>query len=133
MLLVPGHLSGERFDQEFFRREFKDGDTPKCELILEDEDISVVELVLLNGSVLDINCFEEFRRGYLVANVFVNPPKCDRLYRAYVRYDSIFQVNVRRYRADSRPVGFAQHTPTVEVLESVRGETESDPAAKKDA
>ncbi len=118
-LLVPGHMSSERFDQAFFRREFKDGQTPRCDLIVCEGEVAVIELVLMNGKVLDINCFEEFRRGYLVATIFVDPPKCDQLYRSYVRYDAIFGVNVRRYQPEGRRLGFKRHKPMVEVLEPI--------------
>jgi len=126
MLLLPQGAAAaggaaETFDQEFFRREFKDGQVPRCEL-LQGGDVDVVELVLVNGTVLDVNCFEEFRRHYLVADVFVDPPQCDHLYKTYVRYDSVFQVNVRQFKAPNRKLGFARHKPIVEVLESVTRE-----------
>lgn len=113
-LLIPGQTGSEAaFDQEFFRREFKDGDVPRCDLI-GDGPISIVELVLVNGATLDVNCFEEFRRGYLVATVFVDPPRCENLYRAYVRYDSIFQVNLRHHQSPERSIGFTSHVPLVD-------------------
>lgn len=115
-LLIPGGMAGsESFDQAFFQREFKDGQVPRCDLI-DAGDVEVVELVLVNGQVLDINCFEEFRRHHVVATVFVDPPECDHLYRSYIRYDAIFQVNVRHFEPTGRKLGFdkSKATPTVE-------------------
>ncbi|MCA8925853.1 MAG: hypothetical protein KDD82_28860 [Planctomycetes bacterium] len=116
MLILPdGGASSTAFDQDFFRREFKDGDVPRCDLLAEGP-VSVVELVLVNGDTLDINAFEEFRRGYIVATVFADPPACDDLYRAYIRYDAVFQVNVRTVLAEGR-LGFHKHPPVIEADE----------------
>ena len=76
-----------------------------------------LELILVNGQVLDINCFEEFRRHHVVATVFADPPECDSLYRSYIRYDAIFQVNVKHFEPTGRKLGFdkSKATPTVET------------------
>ena len=117
MLILPdgSGSSGTVFGQDFFRREFKDGDVPRCDL-LQTGPVSVVELVLVNGATLDVNCFEEFRRGYIVATVFNDPPQCDDLSRTYIRYDAIFQVNVRSHAADQR-LGFIKHPTAIEEPE----------------
>jgi hypothetical protein len=112
-LIVPGQpAAAAHFDQRFFTREFEDGDVPRCSL---EGELDVVELVLVNGQTCDVNCFEEFRREFLVVTLFQDPPQCDHLYRSYIRYDSILRVNVRKYAARNRRLGFLKaHSVLVE-------------------
>ncbi|MEZ6189465.1 MAG: hypothetical protein R3F62_31255 [Planctomycetota bacterium] len=48
-----------------------------------------------------------------MATVFSAPLECEDLYRAYVGYDAIFQVNVRTVQNEGR-LGFHEHSTKVE-------------------
>ena len=107
-MIIPGAAggpSGAPFDKEFFRRELGDDHAPVCSLA-DEAEVAVVELVLANGETRDVERVLELRRDLLVADVFEDPPDCRRLFRAYVRYDTILGVNVRTYRNDRRTLGF---------------------------
>lgn len=121
-LLLPSHFvaQAERpygpFDQDFFREKFNAGVAPHCELFAEGE-VPVVELQLVNGETCDVYAFEAFHEDHLVAQVFIDPPKCESFYMSFVRYDSIFRVNIRYYEPPLRRLGFK---PT-QVEESQEG------------
>ncbi|MBI4242880.1 MAG: hypothetical protein HY606_02215 [Planctomycetes bacterium] len=105
------------FNQAFFLKEFKEGQVPECELI-ESGSIPVVELQLFNGETCDIYSFEQFRREFIVAQIFVDPPKCEEFYKSYIRYETIFKINIRQYKEQTRPIGFRPAKPVVEGSDS---------------
>ena len=112
-LILPGGLNAKSFDRRFFLDEFGAPEkSPQCELMATG-DVPVVELELVNGRTCDVFCFVEFRRELLVAELFVDPPKCDRYYRSYIRFESIFRVNIRSYKSAERKLGFKPQQPAV--------------------
>lgn len=114
-LFIPGQqpIYWGPYNQSFFVKEFKEGHVPQCELMQKGE-IPVVELQLYSGETCDIFSFEQFNREYLVALIFVDPPSCSEFYRSYIRYDSIFKINIKTYKDQTRPLGFRPAKPVVE-------------------
>ena len=106
-LILPGAAAGPAvFNQRFFSHRFQEGGVaPACPAFGAGE-IPVVELLLTNGQLCDVYHFEAFERDYLVAQLFVDAPECDDLYRSYIRYESVFRVNIRVYQTRTRKVGF---------------------------
>jgi hypothetical protein len=113
-LLLPGQAERDPpetpFDRNFFLRQFHSDEPPACELY-EQGEIPVVELELTNGETPDVYYFEAFRRDYLVALLFLDPPKCTDFYRSYIRYETIFRVNIRYYPGATRELGFKPAVP----------------------
>lgn len=110
-LLLPSHFvsqsESERgpFDRSFFAQNFNAGVAPHCELFAEGE-IPVVELQLLNGETCDVFAFEAFHEDHLVAQLFDDPPKCESFYLSFIRYETVFRVNIRYYAPPQRRLGF---------------------------
>lgn len=110
-LIIPGQ-GGAAFDLAFFRREFAEKG-PACDV--DADQVPVVELVLTNGDSPDVASIEELRRDLLVAKVFADPPDCSTIYTAFVRYDAIYQVNIKTYPSSARRLGFGGAPPRVEA------------------
>jgi hypothetical protein len=116
-LLLPGQSERDPpetpFDRNFFLRHFHSDDAPVCDLY-EQGEIPVVELELTNGETPDIYYFEAFRRDFLVALLFVDPPKCTDFYRSFIRFEAIYRVNIRYYPGATRELGFKPALPEVD-------------------
>lgn len=110
-LFLPSHFVANRerpygpFDRDFFAEKFNTGEAPHCELFAAGE-VPVVEIELVNGETCDVFAFEAFEEDHLVAQLFDDPPSCERFYLSFVRYESIFRVNVRYYEPRERSLGF---------------------------
>jgi hypothetical protein len=109
-LLIPDHYVEHEtppgpFNREFFAAHFRAGVAPSCELFSEGE-VPVVELELVNGETCDVFAFEAFKRDHIVAQLFVDPPRCEEFYLSFIRYETIFRVNVRYYAPPQRELGF---------------------------
>lgn len=124
-LLIPGRPPvGDDdlpFNRRFFVDQFRVGEAPACSLVAEG-GIPVVRLQLVNGESLDIFGFLEFRKHYLVAQVFVDPGECDEFYQTFVPYGAVFRINLHRYPTPDRRLGFKDSTPLIDGDEA--GETE---------
>jgi hypothetical protein len=109
ILLPSGALHGEPdgppFDRDFFIEHFRSESAPACDLYANGE-LPVVELELMNGGDVDVFAFEAFKKEFLVALLFEDPPDCTRFYRSYIRYETIFRVNIRYYEPPKRALGF---------------------------
>lgn len=117
-LLVPGGFvpaGSDRgpFDRLFFAEHFKEGIAACCQGY-ERGEVPVVVLELANGVSCDVFAFEAFKKNLLVAQVFVDPPDCDDVYLSFIRYETIFRVNVRYYPSPDRRLGFKVTNPEVE-------------------
>ena len=116
-LLLPGRAEHDDpstpFDRYFFMANFHSTEPPSCELY-ESGELPVVELELSNGETPDVYYFEAFRTEFLVALLFVDPPKCDDFYRSFIRYESIFRVNIRYYKSPERKLGFSPRLALVD-------------------
>ncbi len=121
-LLLPGRAESEDpatpFDRYFFMSNFDTPEPPACDLYTSGE-IPVVELELSNGETPDVYYFEAFRKEFLVALLFVDPPKCDQFYRSFIRYETIYRVNIRYHKAPSRTLGFKPTLVEIDESESV--------------
>ncbi|NUQ35870.1 MAG: hypothetical protein HUU29_13130 [Planctomycetaceae bacterium] len=109
------------FGPDFFRRRFAEYIRQYCKL--NEDSTQVVEVVLASGAALDICHIEEIADEYLLLAVYLDTRTCEDIYRTYIRYDAIFQINVIDKPVSSRPVGFNAGYKTVAVSET--------PAAKK--
>lgn len=119
-LLIPGRPEAEEpetpFDRYFFMANFHSAEPPACELYSSGE-IPVLELELTNGETPDVYYFEAFRKQYLVALLFVDPPQCDQFYRTFIRYETIYRVNIRYYDPPTRMLGFKASVPLLDEEE----------------
>jgi hypothetical protein len=110
-LLVPASYVANKerpygpFDRDFFAAQFNAGVAPRCELFADGE-VPVVELELVNGETCDVFAFEAFHEDHMVAQLFDDPPSCESFYLSFVRYETIFRVNIRYYEPPARPFGF---------------------------
>lgn len=123
-LLVPASYVANKerpygpFDRDFFADQFNAGVAPRCELFAEGE-VPVVELELVNGETCDVFAFQAFHEDHLVAQLFDDPPSCESFYLSFIRYETVFRVNIRYYEPPARPFGFkpalavVDGTPTV--------------------
>ncbi|MGE0713451.1 MAG: hypothetical protein AB7N76_36180 [Planctomycetota bacterium] len=133
-LLVPrDYATRERpygpFDRDFFAEHFREGVAPGCE-IFADGDVPVVELELVNGETCDVFAFEAFNLDHLVAQLFVDPPQSEALYLSFIRYETIFRINVRYYEPPRRALGF-QFAKAATIEEN--GEAEEEGAEEEQA
>lgn len=116
-LLIPGnYVNRERpygpFDRDFFVAHFQAGLAPSCEV---DGDTPVVELELASGETADVAAFTAFKKDHLVAQLYVDPPSCEGFYLSFIRYETIFRINIRSYDSPTRTLGFRVDTaPEVE-------------------
>lgn len=110
-LLVPASYVANKerpygpFDRDFFASQFNAGVAPRCELFADGE-VPVVELQLVSGETCDVFAFEAFHEDHLVAQLFDDPPNCESFYLSFIRYETVFRVNIRYYEPPARPFGF---------------------------
>ncbi|MBL4846319.1 MAG: hypothetical protein JKY65_12390 [Planctomycetes bacterium] len=110
-LLVPSHFVANKerpygpFDRDFFASQFNAGVAPRCDLFADGE-VPVVELQLANGETCDVFAFQAFEEDHIVAQLFDDPPDCKSFYVSFIRYETVFRVNIRYYEPPKRPFGF---------------------------
>ncbi len=103
----------DAFGPRFFRTHFFDRMRQVCVI---DDQTPVLELVLTSGQVLDLSHIAELKQDYMLASVFVDTRDCQNTYSAYIRYQTIYRINVLSRPTDERPIGFnAAKQPESEV------------------
>lgn len=93
----------DAFGPRFFRTHFFDRMRQVCVI---DDQTPVLELVLTSGQVLDLSHIAELKQDYMLASVFVDTRDCQNTYSAYIRYQTIYRINVLTRPSDERPIGF---------------------------
>lgn len=94
----------DAFGPRFFRTHFYDRMKAVCEV---DGTTPVLELLLTSGQVLDVSNILELKPEYMLVSVFRDNRTCDDTYNTYIRYVTIFRINVLSQPHETRPIGFS--------------------------
>jgi hypothetical protein len=93
----------DAFGPQFFRTHFFDRMKQVCQV---DDQTPVLEIMLTSGQVLDIANIIELKGDYMLVQAFVDNRDCEFTYNAYIRYITIYRINVLTQPAHERPIGF---------------------------
>jgi hypothetical protein len=105
----PGTMREEdAFGAQFFRTHFFDRMRQVCQI---DEMTPVLEILLTSGQVIDVSHIIELSQDYMVVSAFVDTRDCSNTYHAYVRYVTIYRINVLSQPTGERPIGFTPQEP----------------------
>ncbi len=99
-----GDPNEDAFGQRFFRSKFLDRIKLACSI---DDQTPVLEIMLANGQVLDVSYIIELKDEYALMAVFVDERDCRETYETYIRYRTIFKINVLTPKTKDRPIGFS--------------------------
>jgi hypothetical protein len=112
----PGAVREEdAFGAQFFRTHFFDRMRQVCMI---DDVTPVLELLLTSGQVLDLSHIIELKPDYMLVSAFVDTRDCSNTYNAYIRYQTIYRINVLSTPRTDRPIGFTPHELSGEALEA---------------
>ncbi|MCZ7607074.1 MAG: hypothetical protein M5U25_13590 [Planctomycetota bacterium] len=81
----------DAFGPRFFRTHFFDRMRQVCGV---DDSTPVLEIMLTSGQVLDISHIIELKQDYMLVSAFVDTRDCTNTYQAYIRYMTIYRINV---------------------------------------
>ncbi len=99
-----GNPSEDAFGARFFRTQFYDRMAQVCSI---DDTTPVLEVVLTSGQVLDVSHIVELKDDYMLVCAFVDAHDCENTYQAYVRYMTIYRINVLTRPSNERSIGFS--------------------------
>lgn len=104
-----GGREEDAFGPVFFRTQFMD----RIKKAYDPEaETPIIELMLANGQVLDVSCIVELKPDYVLVEAFIDDRDADRTFRTFIRYHTIYRINVLRKLKDDRPIGFnVRHEP----------------------
>jgi hypothetical protein len=105
---VGSSVEEDAFGPRFFRTHFFDRMRQVCGA---DDRTPVLEIMLTSGQVLDISNIIELKQDYMLVSAFVDTRDCTNTYQAYIRYMTIYRINVLVRPADERAIGFNPHEP----------------------
>jgi len=105
----------DAFGPRFFRTHFYERMREMCTI---DDKTPVLEIMLTSGQVLDLARIVELKNEYMLVEVFIDNRDCENTYHAYIRYITIFRLNVLSTPRDERPIGFNTRTPVSEPDEA---------------
>lgn len=107
----------DAFGPRFFRTHFYEYMKQACSI---DGQTPVLELLLTSGQVLDVSHILELKPDYMLVAVFRDTRTCEDTYNTYLRYLTIFRINVLSRPHEERPIGFnMRNAPAVlEAAES---------------
>jgi hypothetical protein len=97
-------VAEDAFGPQFFRTHFVDRMRQVC---LIDEMTPVLEFLLTSGQVIDVAHIVELKPDYMLVSAFVDTRDCAKVYHAYIRYMTIYRINVLSQPYDERPIGFS--------------------------
>ncbi len=107
----PAGSSEDPFGPRFFKTRFYQWIKEACSI---DNKTPVLEIMLTSGQVLDVSHIEDLRDEYMLACVFSDIRDCSQTYHTYLRYQTIFRINVLTQPRDERPLGFnTRHQPLI--------------------
>lgn len=120
----PGEQE-DAFGPSFFRTHFFDRMKQVCSV---DNTTPVLELVLTTGQVVDVSHIVQVKPEYMLVSAFVDVRDCKFTYETYIRYQTIYRINISTPGSESRSIGFTPHEP--EVIE-VAVKPDKEPAKNK--
>ncbi|MDC1142586.1 hypothetical protein OAU50_05810 [Planctomycetota bacterium] len=98
-----GQSQEDAFGPVFFRSQFMD----RIKKAYNPEaETPIIELMLTNGQVLDVSCIVELKPDYVLLEAFIDDHDPERTFRTFIRYQTIFRINVLRQPKNDRPIGF---------------------------
>ncbi len=107
----PAGPAEDAFGPRFFKTRFYSWIKENCDVTGKTP---VLEVMLTSGQVLDISHIEDLRDDYMLVSVFTDIRDCSQTYHAYVRYLTIYRINVLTEPRDERPLGFnVAHRPLI--------------------
>lgn len=118
-----GDMPEDAFGPRFFRTHFFDRMKEECAL---DGSTPILEIMLTSGQVLDVSQIIELKSDYMLVEAFVDTRDCERTYKAYIRFITIYRINVQTRPREERAIGFTPHEP-----EAAEDERPARAAAKK--
>ena len=122
-----GHPQNSRtFGPDFFKRKFHDYIREHC---MVGENKKVLEIALVSGALLDVSHIIEIADEYMLISAFLDTRSCEDTYHTYLRYDTIFRINILDRPSSSKPVGF---DPEYATKVSARAEQEESPKASNE-
>ncbi|MCC6572166.1 MAG: hypothetical protein IT462_00110 [Planctomycetes bacterium] len=106
-----GPASEDAFGPRFFKTRFYSWIRETC---TTGDKTPVLEIMLTSGQVLDISHIVDLRDEYMLVSVFSDIRDCSKTYHTYVRYLTIYRINVLAEPQEDRPLGFnVKHEPLV--------------------
>lgn len=107
-----GSVQEDAFGPRFFRTHFYDRMKQVCQV---DDHTPVLEIMLTSGHVLDIAHIIELKSDYMLVSAYVDNRDCEYTYNAYIRYITVYRINVLTRPTDERPIGFTNREPQLDV------------------
>jgi hypothetical protein len=98
----------DAFGPRFFRTHFFDRMKQVCAI---DRQTPVLEIMLTSGQVIDVASIVELKQDYMLVNAFLDTRDCTKTYNTYVRYMTIYRLNVMTTPSDERAIGFSNREP----------------------
>ncbi|MCC6463772.1 MAG: hypothetical protein IT463_00370 [Planctomycetes bacterium] len=110
----------DAFGPRFFRTHFFDRMRQACDT---DGRTPVLELLLTSGQVLDISHILELKSEYMLVSAFVDTRDCENTFQTFIRYQTIYRINVLSRPHDERPIGFnvRKHTQLLQAEQTEDG------------
>jgi hypothetical protein len=103
-----GSVDEDAFGAKFFRTHFYDRMKQVCEV---DDSTPVLEIVLTSGQVVDVSHIIELKNDHMLICAFVDNHDCENTYNTYLRYITIYRINVLSRPRAERPIGFNNREP----------------------
>lgn len=117
----------DAFGPRFFRTHFFDRMREACSV---DKMTPIIEVMLTSGQVLDLSTIVELKQDHMLVSAFVDTRDCANTYHAYIRYQTIYRINVLMRPDDERAIGFNPHEPE-EVAEPKPKKAKAKPKPSK--
>jgi hypothetical protein len=108
---ASGLAEEDTFGPRFFRTQFYEQMREICSI---EDRTQVLEIILTSGQVLDVARIVELKSDHMLLEVFIDSRDCDNTYHAYIRYITIYRINVLNAPRAERPIGFSNRAPVAE-------------------
>lgn len=106
----------DAFGPRFFKTRFYTWIREACSI---DGTIPVLEIMLTSGQVLDVSHISELKDDYMLVSAFIDERDCADTYHTYIRYQTIYCINVLNKSRKERTMGFnVAHEPRLIASES---------------
>lgn len=103
----------DAFGPRFFKAHFFEWMREACAI---DGKTPVLEVMLTSGQVLDISHIVELKDRYMLVCAFLDTRDCSKTFHTYIRYVTIYRINVLNEPHEERPIGFnVQREPRISV------------------
>lgn len=93
----------DAFGPRFFKTRFYTWVREACAI---DNSVPVLELLLTSGQVLDVSHIVDLKEDHMLVCVFTDVRDCSDTYHTYIRYQTIFSINVLKSAHNERSMGF---------------------------